>query len=299
MQSKSKYLILSLVLIVITVWIFVFESPDNKFHLIACDVGQGDAILATYKDIQILVDGGPNNKVLDCLSKYVPFWDRKIEIVMLSHPQTDHYTGLIEVFKRYKVEYFLANALNSDAPAYEALKEEVKLKKIRVVNPMFGFGIRVGDIRLDIVWPTLEFLSAEGADINSQGKLGTFSSKKDPNDFSIQAILSFGNFDAYLTGDIGPEEIPSVLATGIIKKAEYLKVPHHGSKNGLTKEYLDAINPKIAVISAGRNNIYGHPHKETLEMLKEDLPAGRQVLRTDEEGNIEIVSDGKSYKIKS
>ena len=88
-----------------------FSASDEKLHLIACDVGQEDAILVVYKGNQILIDGGPDRRVLDCLVKYIPFWDKKIELVILTHPQDDHYGGLIEVFRSYEVGTFVANKL--------------------------------------------------------------------------------------------------------------------------------------------------------------------------------------------
>ncbi|MBU4185042.1 MAG: hypothetical protein KKC23_02360 [Proteobacteria bacterium] len=112
-------------LIVTTVWLAVFNYPDQKLHLIACDVGQGDAMLANFGNTQILVDGGSNKKVLECLGEHMPFWDRTIELVVLTHPQTDHFGGLIDVFKTYEVEKFLATSLGSGSNDYRALIEEV------------------------------------------------------------------------------------------------------------------------------------------------------------------------------
>src|SRR5688572_14767306 len=106
-----KYVFSLLVLVAIMVWTVVFQLPDDNLHIIACDVGQGDAILAIYKDVQILTDGGlPNGKVIECLSKHVPFWDDRIEVVVNTHPQLDHYGGLTSVFKKYNVDYFIANS---------------------------------------------------------------------------------------------------------------------------------------------------------------------------------------------
>ncbi len=104
-----KYLSFSLILVLSVVWLAVITFPDNNLHIIACDVGQGDAMLLTYKNFQVLIDGGPNSKVLPCLSGHMPFWDRQIEVVILTHPEADHFIGLIDVFKNYKIKYFLAN----------------------------------------------------------------------------------------------------------------------------------------------------------------------------------------------
>jgi competence protein ComEC len=289
MKSSWKYLFGVPVLIVVTVWLAVIVSPDNKLHLIACDVGQGDAILATYKKTQILIDGGPDRSVLTCLSEYMPFWDREIEVVILTHPEADHLTGLIEVFKRYRVKILVATPLDVSSQGYQVLKNIVGGSGTEVVNPTSGMVIRLGLLYLDIVYPASKNLGLTNPSVNND-VLGAFSSNQSPNDFSIVANLRLGEFDALLTGDIGPKVISDVLATGKIRDIDYIKIPHHGSKNGLTKELLEASVPEIAVISVGKNP-WGHPHQEVLQLLQE---AGVRTLRTDQEGDIEIITDGKN-----
>jgi competence protein ComEC len=287
---KNIFLGLSLVLIVI--WMAVFAYPEKKLHLIACDVGQGDAILAVYGTTQILIDGGATNKVIDCLGRHMPFWDRKIEVVLLTHPQLDHFGGLSEVFKRFQVERFVATSLDSSSQAYQALISMVGGSGIQVLNPATGMVIRSGLLYLDIVWPSSDFQVAAG-DISKGNILGAFTTKKDPNDFSVVANLRLGEFDALLTGDIGPQIISEIVQTGKVRDVEYIKIPHHGSKNGLTKELLEIVTPEVAVISVGKNS-FGHPHREILDLLKEyDI----QVKRTDENGDVEVISDGKSWWI--
>lgn len=313
MTNKWKTFLAILGLAVTAVWFAVFNYPDQKLHLIACDVGQGDAILANFGNTQILVDGGSNKKVLECLGEHMPFWDRTIELVVLTHPQTDHFGGLIDVFKTYEVEKFLATSLDSSSNDYRVLKEVVGGGGTEVINPTSGMVIRLGTIYLDIVWPTHEFLSINTTDSTSSGStnsspgeagwspqgrngtggvLGSSTTTCDPNDFSVVAILRYGEFDALLTGDIGPEVINKILTAGLVGDVEYIKIPHHGSKNGLTQNLLEVTNPEVAVISAGKNNSYGHPHKEVLDMLSR---YGLRVLRTDEMGNIEVVSDGNEF----
>lgn len=293
MKTLWKNIFLGLSLVLIVIWMAVFVYPEKKLHLIACDVGQGDAILAVYGTTQILIDGGATSKILDCLGTHMPFWDRKIEVVLLTHPQLDHFGGLSEVLKRFQVEHFVATSLDSSSQAYQALISMVGGSGIQVVNPTTGMVIRSGLLYLDIVWPTSDFQVAAG-DVSGGNILGAFTSKKDPNDFSIVANLRLGEFDALLTGDIDPKIISEIIQTGKIREVEYIKIPHHGSKNGLTKELLDIASPEVAVISVGKNS-FGHPHKETLNLLEE---YGIQVKRTDENGDVEVISDGKSWWIK-
>jgi competence protein ComEC len=293
MKILWKNIFLGLGLILIVIWMAVFAYPEKKLHLIACDVGQGDAILAIYGTTQILVDGGATDKVIDCLGTHMPFWDRKIEVVLLTHPQLDHFGGLSEVFKRFQVERFVATSLDSSSQAYQALISMVGGSGVQVLNPTTGMVIRSGLLYLDIVWPTSDFQVAAGG-VSKGNVLGAYTTKKDPNDFSVVANLRLGEFDALLTGDIGPKVISEIIQTGKVRNVEYIKVPHHGSKNGLTKELLDVVSPEIAVISVGKNS-FGHPHKEILDLLKE---YGIQTKRTDKDGNVEIISDGKSWWIK-
>jgi len=298
MTTGWRYILGLLTLVAATMWLAVLYFPDKRLHLIACDVGQGDAILVVYGNTQILVDGGPNNSVLECLERFMPFWDREIELVVLTHPQTDHFTGLIEVFRRYKVEKILANSIDSGSSAYQVLKTEIEGNRASVINPEKGMVISVGLMQLDILHPTEQYIlsSVEGPrDNKQQNVLGAYTTKRDPNVFSIVAILSLGEFDALLTGDIGPEisdEIAEQLVVRLPLTIEYIKIPHHGSKNGISNNLLDASHPEIAVISAGRNNRYGHPHQEVIKLLRDKEI---KIMRTDEMGDVEIITDGSEW----
>lgn len=261
-------------LLAFLLFLAIFSLPDRNLHVVFCDVGQGDAILVSLGAAQFLFDGGPDNKVLNCLSRHMPFWDRKIEAVILSHPQEDHMAGLVDVLRRFKVGTFLKPEVEGKGATWDALESGLATHKASH-SVRAGQSIRYGGLSFDIFNPL-------------QGYLGT-----DLNAYSMMGKLSWGNFDVLLTGDIGPPQIDQILEK--IKPVEVLKVPHHGSKNGLTQKFLEAANPKLAVISVGKNNRYGHPHEEILEML-----AGRGIktLRTDTDGEIEIVSDEKKWWVE-
>lgn len=254
-----------LCLITISIWISVL-SIDSRLHIIACDVGQGDAILIQKSSTQILIDGGPTNKVLDCLGRYMPFWDRKIELVILSHPQEDHYGGLIDVFRNYKVDLFGENNRNSSNISYEVLRNEVGSKGIKGITLSGGNSMRLGKIYLDIVWP----------------KVGTENSNV--NDDGVVALLKYGQFKALFTADVENEVSDKLSENKGLENINYLKVNHHGSKNGLSQKLFDITNPQVAVISCGKDNSYGHPHLEILEMLKS---RNAKLHRTDQEGDVD------------
>ncbi len=269
---KYTFILLSLVLSLL--FIAIFQVPDENLHIIACDVGQGDAILVVYKNIQILTDGGPNNKVLECLSKHVPFWDRGIELVISTHPQKDHYYGLIEVFKRYKLDNYLYNDIDSGNLDYQVLEKAVGGSGVNVIRPYMGQIIRVGPIQLDI--------------LNLSGNSETGNT----NDMGIVTLLKYDQFKAIFTADVENKISDGLSALSEVEGVNYLKVNHHGSKNGLSEMLVKALNPQVAVISNGKNNVYGHPHKEILDLLGK---YNVKVLRTDEIGDVEFVTDGNKY----
>lgn len=276
-SSFRKHLVLVFGLLSLTLGLSLTALPDSNLHVIACDVGQGDAILITYKTNQILIDGGPNNSVLSCLSRHMPFWDRTLEMVILTHPQADHFTGLIEVFRRYDVQTFLENDVPASAQSYQLLKSQVGGGGISTIRPAVGQRYRLGLIHLDVLNPPHDFIS------------------KDLNDYSIVINLTYGGFKAIFPGDVEGNMDSHLLGSNLLGHVNYLKVNHHGSKNGLTKSILEVLRPEIAVISAGKNNRFGHPHTETLDLLNS---YGVKILRTDQMGDVEILSNGKSFWVK-
>jgi competence protein ComEC len=290
MQNKNHIFYLY-ALVLVGIVIAFFQLPDNKLHIIACDVGQGDAVLIVYRDIQILTDGGPNNKVTGCLSRYIPFWDRTLELVILTHSDADHATGLIDVMERYNVDVLLTNSIDPGTPTYEVLKKTVGSRGIKVVNPTMGTSMRLGMIYLDILAPEGDRLAVLGAKTDS--RMDSVITEKGANEYSIVYELSFGIFKGLFMGDISQKE-SDTLSTKYgpenTQSVNYIKIPHHGSRNGLTENLLKVIEPKIAVISAGKKNSYGHPHREILEMLKK---YSVRVFRTDLDGDVEIITDGK------
>ena len=268
-----RYVNYILLLIASVVWLSAL-SNDNNLHIIACDVGQGDAILVTYKNYQILTDGGPNNQVLTCLGKYMPIYDRTIELVILTHPQADHYTGLIEVFKRYKVDNYLYNDIPSSNQGYQVLENMVGGSGTNVIRPQKGMVIGMGLIQLVILHPETDRLETN------------------VNDVGIVTRLKYKEFEALFTADVENKISDELARLTEIKGLDYIKVNHHGSRNGMTDNLLKAVMPKIAVISLGKDNRYKHPHIEIISMLKN---LNIQPLRTDELGDVEIITDGVTF----
>lgn len=271
---------------------FIFSQPDGNLHVVFCDVGQGDAVYVRFPDGKDgLFDGGPlNNKVLSCLGKHMPFYDRTIEVVALSHAQADHFGGLIEVLKRYNVNLFLTSPIgNKEAKSYQRLVQLTKDKKVKVQNVYDGDVLDDGNVILASLWPQRAFITS---------MLGLHTTHQDLNDFSLVFKLSYGDFDVLLTGDAEADILKKILTSNSLdlgtNPIEVLKVPHHGAKAGFSQEIVSQLKPKLAVISVGKNS-YGHPSNKILEILRDyDI----KILRTDEDGEIEVVSDGKKWWVK-
>jgi len=260
-------IIFSLFSFLVIFYLFILFYFDKKTKIIFCDVGQGDAAyIRIMNKIDVLIDAGPDKSVLSCLGKYMPFWDREIELAFLSHPNNDHYNGYFFITDHYKIDKFIT--VNTSglivSKTYKKLLNKISSMDIPLIFGVSGNKIIAGDGQFILYWPPINFTSSND------------------NDFSQILLFQEKNFRVLFTGDASPF-ILDRLSHGSFKKIDILKVPHHGSKNGLTKNFLDLADPSLAVISVGKNNSYGHPSKEILDMLKaKDI----EIKRTDEEGNI-------------
>jgi len=293
-EKHKKVFIRVLLVFWFGLFIFLFfkKLPDNNLHLIFCDVGQGDAVVARYKNNQVLIDGGPLSeagKLLKCLDGQMAFWDRTLEAVVNTHPDEDHFGGLTEILKRYKVKMLLVNGEdNPDSPLFADFEKLISEQKVYSKIASAGVALKVGRLYFDI-------LSPESEGENSQNLLQNKVSGNDNNKNSLVTHLQFGDFDALLTGDLPAEEEQVLVWRKILFPVEVLKLAHHGSKASTSDEILAATKPQLAIISVGKENRFGHPGKEVLEKLNLN---GIKFLRTDEAGDVEIVSDGKGWRIK-
>lgn len=250
---------------------FLMNKKDGRLHLVFCDVGQGEAIYISFPNGQDgLIDGGPDNQVLSCLGNNMAFWDRKIDFVILTHGQADHLTGLIEVVKRYHINIFFNTSKDAESKIYQKLIESLQQKGVIVKNLYQGDHFEAGNTSLKVLWPVRQFLS------------------QDLNDYSTVILLDYVQFQALFTGDLSLDHLQAA------QKIEVLKVPHHGAASSLEKADLSLWQPKIAVISAGKNNRYGHPSELTLGLLKK---AAVRILRTDIDGEVEVTSDGRQFSV--
>lgn len=247
--------------------VFILAGPQY-LEVDFLNVGQGDAaFIETPQGHQILIDGGPDSTVLEKLDKLLPFWDREIDAVILTHPELDHMQGLVEVLQRYGVGYILWNGAERETLGFK--KWANLLDKAKVIVAKAGVKIKAGSAKIDILHP---------------------SGSLPGNDGSIVLMLNYGKNSFLFTGDISNKAENQLVGspTSHTLKADVLKVAHHGSKYSSSENFLAAASPKYAVISVGKNS-YGHPTQEVLQRLKKyDI----KILRTDINGDVKFISNG-------
>lgn len=282
-----------LLLILTCIGLAILQYPDRNLHVIACNVGQGDALLVTYGSTQILTDGGPDASVLTCLGKYIPFWDREIELAISTHPDADHSTGLVDVFENYKVDKLIINPIDPGTSVYQALINTAGGGGTGVINVTSGMKVGIGLIYLDILEPTDEMLAK--LVVKKEGNsFSKYSILRETNVYSVVYRLNFKKFTALMLGDIPPEVSDKLAGSWSMGSVDYIKVPHHGSVNGITENLLRVTVPKIAVISVGKND-WGFPKPEILALLEK---YNVRILRTDQMGDVEVITDGEKYWVK-
>ena len=251
---------------------FVHLRSLNAFSVVYFDVGQGDAALVRAPgSLQALIDGGPSRDVLAKIHSAMPLFDRSIEIVIITHYDIDHLRGVLPALERYDIGGVIGLAEADDSPEYVELQKILARKNI----PFIGVG------------------NAVRARLSEKAFLDIFvpqkTTKEKNHSLFIKAV--YGATSYLFTGDAEDAEEKKTIVEGFIVDADVLKAGHHGSRYSTSREFIDAVSPMLAIISAGANNKYGHPHRETLDRL-----SGVSVLRTDASGDIVVTSDGKNIR---
>lgn len=278
---KVLVVILGSFLIVATIMVTQFlNSNSTDFKMVFCDVGQGDSIYIRAFSQDIIIDGGPERSdrtISDCLASHMPLFDHNIELMVVTHADSDHYAGFLRVFDSYTVSNFATSYGDSDVLGYQALLNKLEKNGVEVRRLTQGERIRINDeVKIDVLWPPSAF-----TDIDS-----------DRNNSSLVFMLDYKNFEAILTGDLDKEYLNLLLHD--LSQIEIFKLAHHGSHTGTNENTFEFFRPEISIISAGIDNRYGHPHKEVIDVLNRfDL----KYLST-KDGDIEITSNGKTYSVK-
>lgn len=297
--------------------------PRSSFEFVVCDVGQGDALLLTFGYAQVLVDTGPDEKILACLSENLPIWDKKIDVLVLTHFDADHLGGFSHLVQKYWVGYvFLPLYQTQESDLFleaKALLVAMQSVGTELKQPFLGQQIDLLDFSQEhqtkynsIARATITFLtptslsSSQSAVLEGNGLFfgqksetnlsaatwETMGSEESNNNGSIVLLFQFDQFSAVLTGDLEEPGELALMAKGLITRVNILKVGHHGSKTSSSLRFLQLIKPEVSLISAGKNNKFGHPHIEILERLRE---IGSQIWRTDQQADFIIRSDGQKF----
>jgi len=276
-----RWVVPPLLIVAILVSVAAATMPDDKLRVSFLDVGQGDATLIEKGNQQVLVDGGssPQDLTLE-LGDRMPFWDRTIELVVLTHPHADHLSGLVEVLSRYQVEQVLypdLEDLDYESPLCQEWLGLIEEKDIPYTIAQAGQEIDLGDgVVIKVLNPGTPPLSGTGSDINNN---------------SVVLRLSTGRTSFLLTGDIEQEAEFELISQRANLSGTVLKVGHSGSVTSTTPEFLAAANPRVAVISV-ENNRFGHPSTDVTDRLEAKL-GEENIYRTDEQGTIEFSTDGE------
>ena len=281
-QVPKKWAVPSLLVVAILTSTAAYAMPDNRLHVSFLDVGQGDAILIQTPNHQdILVDGGPSAQAISAqLSKLLPFWDRTIELVVLTHPHEDHLTGLLEVLQRYKVKQVFYLDTTYTLPDEQEWLNLIQQKHIKATMATAGQEIDLGtkDTTLEVVNPT------PGSTVPAM-------------DNGIVLKLSDEKISFLLTSDISADAEHDLITQRADVSCTVLKVAHHGSNDSSTAAFLAVADPKLAVISVGADNTFGHPGADTLQRLANVVGADN-IYRTDKNGTVECITDGTRLWVK-
>lgn len=259
------------------------QLPDGRFHAHFLDVGQGDAtLLRTPGGRTVLVDGGPDPVLLAArVGRALPFWQRRIDLLVVTHADQDHLAGLLGIVERYDVGQVLQGPMAGGEPLADAWLAALAARGIPVVPAARGAVITfAGAMRIEVLHPPQE-ASGAGADDNAG---------------SVVLRVVAGDCRLLLTGDIDAGTEAELLASGVPLDATALKVSHHGSAGASSAPFIAAAAPEVAIVSVGSDNRFGHPAAATLERLGE---RGIRVLRTDRDGTITWSTDGRSYALRT
>lgn len=244
----------------------LFQITDNRLELSFLDVGQGDAILIQTPEYKnILIDAGPDGKVVEELSKKLNFFNQSIDLFILTHPDLDHVGGALDILQKYPVKTVMMTGVGVESELYSAFIKELKARAIPMTYPDSARDLQIGNkLFLDLLYP-----------LAGQSLIG--QEVKSTNNTSIALILRDGKGKplALLTGDAEEAEELDLLLSGQDLESPVFKLGHHGSKTASSAPFLGAAGPETVIVSAGLDNKFGHPHTETLERIKDT-----EILRT-------------------
>jgi competence protein ComEC len=270
----------------VLVWSAAFSLPDGDLHVTFVDVGQGDmAVVTTPNGRTIVVDGGPDPlAAARVIGDELPFWRRHIDLVVLTHPHQDHVAGVAELLDRYEVSHVVQRAVDYDSTAYETWNTAVDGEGAIVTDAAAGQSIVTDDgVLIQVLGPPAKLLSGSDSDVDNA---------------SVVLRIVYGELSFLLAADVFADGERALVDGRSVLDSDVLKVAHHGSRSSSISEFIEAVSPAAAVVSAGEGNRFGHPHAETLEVLHRHVTVDRLFV-TSARGSVEFVTDGKHLRVYS
>jgi len=255
-------------------FIFWPDPCEKSLCLSILDVGQGDAIFVRTDDGQkILIDTGADGRAVIELGGVLGMFEREIDLLVLTHPDLDHIGGAVDVLERYDVGQILLTGVAHETAAYSEVLRLSSEKKIPVIPATTETAIEIsGETEIEILWPQQNLIGKNVGDLNET---------------SIVLRVDFGQTSAILTGDIGVETERELIENGAKLQADILKLGHHGASTSSSEKFVAAVNPSIVLISAGKDNKFGHPTPEVLARVEE-----KDVIETSKSGTVTLIFDG-------
>lgn len=257
-------------------------SSSKVLRVSFLDIGQGDSILIqTPSGHDMLVDGGPSDRVLEKLSQEMGYFDHHLDVMLETHPDADHITGLIPVLRQYDVDHIITSPLDGHTGVFSELEKSEGDEHAQIHIGKKGDAINFGDgVVVHILYPSANF----------------HGNKNDTNDASVSLVITYGDESVLLTGDLPSTHEGELLSDVLPHRVTIYKAGHHGSKYSSGDQLLSYIKPEYAVISAGKENRYGHPNGETMSRLE---TYSQEILSTIDRGTITFLLDGTTVRLKT
>jgi competence protein ComEC len=279
--------------------------PDDLVHVFFCDVGQGDGIFIVHQYYQMVIDGGPDDKVSSCVQKFMPPGDKILEVVIATHGDSDHITGLITLLQNYQIRTVVTQAYGKETLTWEKFRQAVKSnvhKGTHLIQPIAGQKIRFDSfLSIFVLHPKEKRgpMSVFTEELTETQLSALYDQEADQfdsvNNEAIALFLTIKHINIAFTSDL-EEPIELALAKdGLLSQVHILKAGHHGSKTSNSSQFLNILRPEAVVVSVGKNNRYGHPSPEVITAFEK---RNMQIFRTDQIGTIEMVTDGDQYSWK-
>lgn len=272
----------SVVIIITALFFLAALTIPQKLRVSFLDIGQGDAILIqTPSGKSMLIDGGPTAKVLTEFANEMSYFDHDIDVVIATHPDADHVTGLIPVLEQYDVHTILLSKAEGHTQAFEDVMKRIDDEHAAVYVAEVGDVIDFQDgVTAHILYPPQNYVPK----------------KNDTNDASVSVVIRYGENTFLLTGDLPSNQESKLITGGLSKHVTVYKAGHHGSKYSSGEQLLSYIRPEYAVISAGKDNRYGHPNPETIGRLEK---YAKEIISTIDHGTISFVTDGRMMEVET